>query len=220
MSILNQNALPPFGFFSFYKRPIRNNLPLRSITLLDLCKYITSDYNKSVATRLALVQSKDERRKIKSELLDYITPAGVFEHRANNAVISVSGLVVLDFDDIPDPIPFITSLPSLPPILSPFSSGTFPFVLAWISPSTHGVKVLLDIRRAYLEESIPVGKNLTLKEKEKAISLVSRLFAAFEKLEIWNKKVDRSGKDLSRACYIVPSLLVLPFSTLFSQWKN
>lgn len=209
----------PLGGFSFFRRPIKNVLPFRTITLLDVCLYLTSEYNRETATQLALTEDPAARRSIKSTRLDYITPAGVFTRRAVNRLVKVSGLLVLDFDDVPDPSAFLTFLGSLPPLSFPPFSCRYSMVMAWISPSTHGVKVLYDMREAYLTQGIRTDEMLSEEEAKKAREIYAETFAHFERLTVFTHSVDISGKDIARACYLAPTLQLLTTFKLFQQWK-
>lgn len=90
------------GLFSFYEGGgIGNTTPTKVLTLTDLHGVLVS--HRYRARTKALRQAADiQSRKTIKKTLDYVTPAGVFSHRANTGLRSISGLLVLDFDHVPD----------------------------------------------------------------------------------------------------------------------
>jgi len=121
---------------------------------------------------------REERKKAKS-LLDYVTPAGIFTHRANTCLVTASGLLVLDFDHLPD-VDAARAALLADKLLRP------ELVLLFVSPSGGGLKALLrtdpnashwDSFRAYADY---------LRAFYAALGLVP----------------DECGKDIARACFV------------------
>ena len=58
---------------SFFRAPIKNITPQAQVSVLQIYKYITSDYAKLATDRLRSIADHYEARRYKSEMLDYVT---------------------------------------------------------------------------------------------------------------------------------------------------
>ena len=165
--------------FSYYRGGIAATLPYAAITPAQLYTVLTGDRHRArtEALRTAAVGSP-QRAELKKGL-DYVTPAGTFTRRANNALDTASGLLVLDFDHVPD-VGAARAALLADALLAP------ELVLLFTSPSGDGLKALvtadpaaahLDTFRAY---AAYLGAHYA------ALGLVP----------------DEAGKDVARACFV------------------
>ena len=92
---------PKTGKFSYFKAPITNLIPTRTITLQDVHRAITGDFLKDATLKLRqCAPGSDDYRKAKATLLPYVTFAGTFTRRDNKSLEKLSGLMCLDFDHL------------------------------------------------------------------------------------------------------------------------
>lgn len=174
--------------FSFFRRPVTNPVPCRDITLKELFFYLVSSYADETTTSIAECPDAEQRRILKRRTLDYITPACRCERRTTHGVLSVSGLMVLDFDHIEAPLSLYA------PLIRAFNP-----LLLFVSPSGHGLKL---IRRWTNEVGVT---NHTQAEKwaeayKREFELVAQWVANSPELN--GLELDKSGSDLVRACYV------------------
>ena len=87
---------------SFFNAPISNQVPSGVTSVKQLHTYITS--NEWLKERTLSVQDalSDEKRfrKLKQNLLPYVTPAGVFSYRKEDRLLFLSGEFVIDIDPV------------------------------------------------------------------------------------------------------------------------
>ena len=86
--------------FSFFKAPVRNTIPHKSICLLDAYNYIVGDYAKQRTEKLRNIKDPKQARQYKASTFDYCTFSGMFQTRNDKALISHSGLLCIDFDHL------------------------------------------------------------------------------------------------------------------------
>jgi hypothetical protein len=127
----------------------------------------------------------DEKRfrKLKQNLLPYVTPAGVFSYRKEDRLLFLSGEFVIDIDHLPSPEETLHWRDTL------FADNKLRPDLAFVSPSTTGVKLLVPYRlspKASIEESFDKAR-----------------LSAWEYLKWkYGLNADASNADLSRACFL------------------
>lgn len=174
---------PPRAVFSFYRGGIKNTVPTGADTPAALHAEIVSTRHKAATKALCAAPTKEERTKLK-ERFDSVTPAGIFTSRKNGGLIKPSGLLVLDFDDLPD-VGAARAALLADKLLAP------DLVLIFTSPSGNGLKVLvqtddtashLDNFNAYADY---LGNN-DLRPDYADLGL----------------RPDPSGKDVARACFV------------------
>lgn len=130
--------------------------------------------NSDVAKKVQTLRSatKSEQRALKNQL-PAVTFGGTFTGRKANTLSRYSGLVVLDFDDLPDAAASRDALKDDPHVM-----------LAFVSPSGTGLKVV-----------VPVG---TGPERHRdAWEAAKNHFQDRHGLI-----ADKSGKDINRLCYV------------------
>lgn len=161
--------------FSFFRKPIRNTIPLRCIGIPDIYRYIVGPYAKLQTETLRSIVDKNEARKYKAENFDFCTFSGIFRTRSKNDVVLESDLLCIDFDHVAD-------IPSLWKKL--LNDPCFETELLFRSPSGDGVKWVIQISRKGWEHS--------------------RFFRAVYNYLVANgyPEPDKSGSDVSRSCFI------------------
>jgi len=161
--------------FSFFKAPVRNTIPHKSITLLDAYNYIVGDYAKQRTEKLRNIKDPKQARQYKASTFDYCTFSGMFQTRNDKALISHSGLLCIDFDHL-------QSVDLLRKQL--LQDEYFETQLLFVSPSGDGLKWIISI--------------------DTKQSTHSSYFAAVANyiLQTYGVEVDKSGRDISRACFL------------------
>lgn len=182
--------------FSFFRHPVTNVMPMRSIDPRLLAKYILSGcaHNKTQDTRALL--DHDARRAYKRENLDFVTAGCVVRKRATSYVMSFSGLMILDFDHVGD---FDA--------LKTWAVRQLGAVMAWRSPSGDGLKVLLDIQKDLQAERIPIDMITTSHNvRNRGIETYKYLYGLAMEAAIKefgnDAGADMSASDITRATYL------------------
>ena len=161
--------------FSYFKAPISNIYPERSITLTEVYGLIRSESFKDRTRELRTITSISEARKYKAARFDYVTFSGVFSRRSDKDLLTHSGLLTIDFDHIRDVQQLKEKL---------LMDEYFETELMFISPSGDGLKWIIPI-------------DLTKAAHQDYFKAISAYVKDVYKLEI-----DKSGKDISRACFL------------------
>jgi hypothetical protein len=141
-----------------------------SLTIEETLTRIKNGDVSELVTQIRKCHSKIERDTLKKEL-PAVTYGGVFEKRSKDGLKKASGFMVIDFDNVDEPITFREDLSLNKYIYS-----------AWISPSGKGVKALVKIPIVNTNDQYASYFN-AFKEKCGGIY------------------VDKSGKDISRLCF-------------------
>lgn len=187
-------ALPKFSFF---RCPVTNTQPNAEMTILDVYGAIKSNKYKRQTEDLRSISESESARKYKARNFDYVTFSGIFSKRNDAALIKHSGLITLDFDHVSNLVEFREIL---------LSDRFFETELMFVSPSGDGLKWILSIDL----------KECSHLEWFQAI-------AAYIKAT-YQLEVDKSGKDISRACFLPhdPMIYVNPnyLKCSFSQTTN
>lgn len=161
--------------FSFFKAPITNTKPYKSITILDAWNYITGHYAQKATQTLRSIQDKARARLYKAANFSYATFSGEFTTRNNANCTAESGLLCIDFDHVPDVETLFRKL-----LQDPF----FETALLFRSPSGDGLKWIIETNRG----STP---------HPDYFRAVARYIT-----DTYGIEPDKSGKDLARACFL------------------
>ena len=164
--------------FSFYKRPITNLHPCEEMTLAQLYAIVTSDAAKAATEQLRSITDEDAAKAFKRTHFDYVTPAGIFTYRKADQIITPSGYIVIDIDDLPD----ATAVEDTFQLL--LSVPRLETLLLFRSPSGHGLKWI-----------IPVVNN-------QGHDHGFYFDAVSNYLKTFGIVADPSGRDISRACFV------------------
>jgi hypothetical protein len=161
--------------FSFFKAPVRNTIPHKSISLLDAYNYIVGDYAKQRTEKLRSIEDTKQARQFKASTFDYCTFSGMFQTRNDKALISHSGLLCIDFDHLQSVDLLRNQL---------LQDEYFDTQMLFVSPSGDGLKWLI-----YIDTKQTTHSNY---------------FAAVANyiLQTYGVEVDKSGRDISRACFL------------------
>jgi len=161
--------------FSYFKAPVSNIVPFKNISILDAFKMIKGDMFANNTTILRSLTEKTVARKYKAANFDYVTFSGTFSERNDKALRKHSGLMAIDFDHIPDLSELKNNL---------LRDEYFETEILFYSPSGDGLKWIIPIDLA------------------KASHLDYFKAVAAYILQNYQVKVDQSGKDISRACFL------------------
>lgn len=171
--------------FSFFKRPITNTHPNGVMTVRDVYEAIISEKYKPQTTELRSIRQHGDARRYKAGNFDSVTFSGVFTKRNDSSLVKHSGLMTIDFDHV-------ENLPALKELL--LADKKFQTELIFDSPSGDGLKwiILIDLVKG------------THREWFEAI--------AYYLEATYDLKIDSSGKDISRACFLpyAPSAYINP----------
>ena len=171
--------------FSFYKSPIKNTVPHKSATLLQIYNAITGDFYKERTDKLRSINDPKQARQFKATNFDYCTFSGTFSSRNDKNLMQHSGLLAVDFDHLPN-------LNEVRQLL--LADEYFDTQLLFVSPSGDGLKWIIPIDTS----QIPHGE----------------YFAAVANyiLQTYGIEVDKSGRDVSRACFLAhdPNAFINP----------
>lgn len=160
---------------SYFKNPVKNTVPLKEVSLLEIYDKIRSDEFKPQTDYLRSFTDEDEARKYKAANFHYVTFSGTFSKRSNTHLKKHSGLLCIDFDHL-------ESLEELRKKL--LEDEYFDTELLFISPSGDGLKwiIAIDLQQATHQEWFRA------------------LFNYIKKT--YGLEPDKSGKDVSRACFL------------------
>lgn len=178
--------------------------PYKEITLQEVYKLITSSKRLKTLTETVrrATENGDEKvyRMLKQQTLPYVTPCGVFSYRKSDSLTGPSGLIVVDIDHLDSRQEAEKLKRQL------FDDLLLRPVLAFTSPSGHGVKAFIpyDLAR------IPDTKQNTSENIHWAMNYVQAIYDFHsshpdredKKTNHSGKGVDRTGKDLVRACFL------------------
>ncbi len=175
--------------------------PYKTTDLQEVYKIITTNEQLKQLTgqvRMA-VESGDTQacRRLKQENLPYVTPCGVFSYRKSDSLTGPSGVIVVDIDHLDSRGEAEKLKRQL------FDDRLLRPVLAFTSPGGRGVKAFIpyDLAR------IPDTRQNTSENIHWAMNYVQAIYDSHpdgedKKTNRSGKGVDRSGKDLVRACFL------------------
>lgn len=172
------DMLDRIGNMSFFKKPIKNKKPLRTVNLFQVYQVIRGDYYKTVIEKLRAMEDKEEQRKYKGKHLDYITPSGIFTYDDDKSLVKHSGILCIDLDDLEDVEEMKQKL---------ISDDDFDTLLAFRSPCGHGLKWFI---------AIEFGKC----DHRTWYTAVRNYLMV--KYGLSDKQVDSSCSNVSRACFM------------------
>ncbi|BDX38436.1 hypothetical protein CYCD_17910 [Tenuifilaceae bacterium CYCD] len=161
--------------FSFFKAPIKNTLPHKTVSLVQVYNAITGEYYKQNTEKLRSISDVVQARKYKAANFDYCTFSGVFTSRNDKSLVTHSELICIDFDHV-------QNIDTLRQAL--LADEYFDTQLLFISPSGDGLKWIIEIDT----RKSPHGEYFA--------SVANYI------LQTYSVEVDKSGKDISRACFI------------------
>ena len=161
--------------FSFFRAPITNTKPHIHTTLRHIHNAIIGNHYKTRTEKLRTITDTATARKFKATNFDYCTFSGIFTARNDKSLIKHSGLLCLDFDNLQNVENLFNQL---------LNDEYFDTQLLFRSPSGNGLKWI-----------IPIDTTQTTH---------GNYFAAVANYisQTYGVTVDKSGKDISRACFL------------------
>ena len=101
-STIEKEERPALPLFSFFSGGITTILPCATMTPAQLFAVLTSDRYRAQTEALRAAPMGSLQRAELKRRFDYFTAAGIFTSRQNAGLVKLSGLLVLDFDHVPD----------------------------------------------------------------------------------------------------------------------
>ena len=164
-----------FPQFSFFRKPVFNQLPYRNITACEVHQVITGRYFREATLQLRTITDKKEANKFKCERFDFACFSGTFDRKNEKGLIKHSGLICLDFDNQPHKEKLREKLLTDPHLST---------VLLFTSPTGTGLKCIVKI-------DLNQGTHI-----ENFQAIENYIF------ETYQVKIDSSGKDVARPCFL------------------
>ena len=161
--------------FSFFKAPISNTKPHKSITIRDAYNYIIGHYAKDQTETLRSITDKKRAKIYKAANFAYATFSGEFDVRSNNAVKAETGLLCIDFDHIAQLEVLFNKL---------LQDRYFETALLFRSPSGDGIKWVIEIPTSNLP-------------RQAMFTAVGNYIK-----QTYGVQIDKACKDVSRACFL------------------
>ena len=181
--------------FSFFKAPIKNTIPHKTVSLVQVYNAITGEYYKQHTEKLRSITDVVQARKYKAANFDYCTFSGVFTSRNDKSLVTHSELMCIDFDHVQNTDTLRQAL---------LADEYFDTQLLFVSPSGDGLKWIIEIdtRKA------PHGEYFA--------SVANYI------LQTYSVEVDKSGKDISRACFLPfdPNAFINPLLLNKNEQEN
>jgi len=165
----------PLTTFSFFKAPITNTTPHNTVTLLQIYNVITGNYFKQRTDYLRKITDQKQARQFKAANFDYCTFSGTFTTRNDKALIEHSGLLCVDFDHLSNVETLFNNL---------LKDDYFVTQLLFRSPSGTGLKWIIPI-------------DTTSSSHSDYFTAVANYIS-----QTYGVEVDKSGRDISRACFL------------------
>jgi hypothetical protein len=167
--------VPCVPVFSFFKAPITNTKPHSETTLRKIYNAIVGNYYKERTGKLRAISDVQQARKFKATNFDYCTFSGVFTTRNDKALIKHSGLLCVDFDHLQNLSDIQNRL---------LADEYFDTQLLFVSPSGNGLKWIISIDTAETAHG------------DYFVAVANYI------LQTYGIAVDKSGRDISRACFL------------------
>jgi hypothetical protein len=167
--------VPCVPAFSFFKAPINNIKPHSETTLRKVYNAIKGNYYQERTEQLRAISDVQQARKFKAANFDYCTFSGVFTTRNDKALVKHSDLLCVDFDHLQSVEKLRFQL---------LQDEYFDTQLLFVSPSGDGLKWIIST--------------------DTTETTHGDFFAAVANyiLQTYGVAVDKSGRDISRACFL------------------
>ena len=122
------------GQFSYYVKPIKNITPYRTISLETVYNFISLDYLRSITGKLRSGNLK------KYMALPFITAPFVFKWRSMDHIISYSGIVSIELNDLNTELKYEL-----------FEDSFLNPKLIFVTPSKTGLNLFIKVKNAFAE---------------------------------------------------------------------
>jgi len=180
---------PSTPLFSFFKSPITNTKPHKTVNLLQIYNAIKGDYYKERTEKLHAISNVRQARKFKAANFDYCTFSGTFTTRNDKALITHSGLLCIDFDHL-NPLNNLEIL-----FNNLLQDEYFDTQLLFRSPSGDGLKWIIQIPTTL--SALDNLDNLKTFHHAQYFTAIANYIS-----QTYGVAVDKSGRDISRACFL------------------
>lgn len=166
---------PAISCFSYFKCPVTNTVPEKQINLLEVYRLVRGNSFITETHTLREIQDCKKAKEYKARHFDYVTFSGIFSRRTDKDLQIHSGLLTIDFDHLENAELLKAQL---------LNDEYFETELMFLSPSGDGVKwiVPVDLAKATHQQYFGSISNYIL--------------------HTYQLKIDSSGKDISRACFL------------------
>ena len=145
---------------SFFKGPVWNKFPLKTVSLFWVWMYVTMKYLQlgpdpdrdiglvSNTELLRDIEGNEAQRQYKGKNFDYFTPGGTYTYCDDSSLIEHSGMLCIDCDHLDDDSP--TMKRKISPVEMKKLLLADPYwgertLMMFTSPRGHGVKWLVEI---------------------------------------------------------------------------
>ena len=187
---------------SFFKAPIWNKWPMKTVSLFWVWMYVTmkwlqlgSDSDRDISLiskteQLRRLTEENAQRQYKGHNFDYVTPSGSYTYCDDKSLVEYSNALCLDFDHLDDDtevMKFKIDPEELKSLLLTDPYWGEQILLVFTSPRGHGLKVFLPINLAKCDY------------KTWFIALRSYFMTTYG---FGDKQVDPSVSNESHACFI------------------
>jgi hypothetical protein len=166
------NSIPQFSFF---RKPVFNQVPYKNVTAVEVNQVITGSYYEKATLHLRNITDKKEANKFKCKRFDFACFSGTFARKNEKQLIKHSGLICLDFDNQPNKEKLREKL---------MTDQYLQTILLFTSPTGTGLKWIVKI-------DLNQGTHI-----ENFQALENYIF------ETYQVKIDSSGKDVARPCFL------------------
>lgn len=145
---------------SFFKAPVWNKHPLKTVSLFWVWMYVTMKWLQlgpepdrdialvSKTEQLRRIATDEGQRQYKGRNFDYITPAGTYTYCDEKSRVEYSGMTCLDFDHLDDDSEAMKRKINAEELKTLLLADLYwgeQILLMFISPRGHGLKVFLPI---------------------------------------------------------------------------
>jgi len=168
------------ALFSFFKAPVSNITPHSQTDLVQIFNAIKGNYYEERTSNLRAFADGKLARLYKAQHFDYCTFSGVFTTRNDKSLVKHSGLLCIDFDHLNSVETLFKSL---------LQDDYFDTQLLFRSPSGDGLKWVIQINP-------PLSDLGSFSHSEYFTAVANYIRQAY------GVEVDKSGRDLSRACFL------------------
>jgi hypothetical protein len=164
---------------SYFRPPITNKVPQRTMTLEQVAELIRSDELAPQTKTLRAISDKAMARGYKSLHFPYVTPSGVFSYCNDDSLVRHSGILTIDLDGVEDVVGLMRQLTADRHFFTP---------MAFRSPSGKGVKwfIVIDLSKCDHRTWFQAVRNYLLESYH----------------SLTPKMVDSQCQNPSRACFL------------------
>ncbi len=187
---------------SFFKAPVWNKRPMKTVNLFWVWLYITMKYLqlgfdpdrevslKTKTEELRRTQGDEAQRQFKARNLNYFTPGGTFSYCDDKSLVEPSGMLCVDLDHLDDDSPAMKRKISPTEMKNLLLADPYwgeKTLMMFTSPRGYGLKWLveIDLAKCDYETWFNAVRNYLMKT-----------------YDLGEKQVDSTVSNISHACFI------------------